>query len=107
MGRLDSLLFFLLVVPMIRFTSAFISRPARFILPLRLFASVTGTVYIAEDADAPQVRLFTREGCTLCDKVKVCTSQCDAGAFEAVLPLMSHSLSRPGYTCGSERRTSA
>ena len=33
-------------------------------------ASVTGTVYQAEDPDAPTVTLFTKEGCTLCDKVK-------------------------------------
>ena len=36
----------------------------------RYFASVTGRVYTAEDPDAPVVRLFTKEGCTLCDKVK-------------------------------------
>lgn len=36
-------------------------------------ASVTGTVYEEESNDTaavPRVTLFTREGCTLCDKVK-------------------------------------
>jgi hypothetical protein len=33
-------------------------------------ASVTGTVYTVEDEGAPKVRLFTKEGCTLCDEVK-------------------------------------
>lgn len=33
-------------------------------------ASVTGTVYSARDSSAPTVQLFTKEGCTLCDKVK-------------------------------------
>ena len=33
-------------------------------------ASVTGTVYEAVQAEAPVVTLFTKEGCTLCDKVK-------------------------------------
>ena len=32
--------------------------------------SVTGTLYVSEDDDAPVVTLFTKEGCTLCDKVK-------------------------------------
>jgi thiol-disulfide isomerase/thioredoxin len=36
----------------------------------RHFASVTGTAYSSQDADAPVVKLFTKEGCTLCDKVK-------------------------------------
>jgi thiol-disulfide isomerase/thioredoxin len=36
----------------------------------RHFASVTGTAYSSEDADAPVVKLFTKEGCTLCDKAK-------------------------------------
>lgn len=54
-----------------RFSSAFVT-PRTFVTkPLRLFASVSGIVYESEDADAPQVRLFTKEGCTLCDKVKV------------------------------------
>jgi hypothetical protein len=41
------------------------------------FASVTGKIYSFSDEDdddddpkAPMVRLFTKEGCTLCDKVK-------------------------------------
>lgn len=38
--------------------------------PNRLFASVTGSVYESEDDNAPKVTLFTKEGCTLCDKVK-------------------------------------
>jgi thiol-disulfide isomerase/thioredoxin len=33
-------------------------------------ASVTGTVYTVQDEGAPVVSLFTKEGCTLCDKVK-------------------------------------
>lgn len=54
-----------------RISSAFVT-PRTFVTqPLRLFASVSGIVYESEDADAPQVRLFTKEGCTLCDKVKV------------------------------------
>ena len=36
----------------------------------RHFASVTGTAYSSSDADAPVVKLFTKEGCTLCDKAK-------------------------------------
>lgn len=32
--------------------------------------SVSGNIYSSEDPDAPSVRLFTKEGCTLCDKVK-------------------------------------
>ena len=35
---------------------------------LRLFASVTGSVY--ESDSGPVVTLYTKEGCTLCDKVK-------------------------------------
>lgn len=34
------------------------------------FASVSGIVYTSEESDAPSVHLFTKEGCTLCDKVK-------------------------------------
>ncbi|KAL7561604.1 hypothetical protein ACA910_004192 [Epithemia clementina (nom. ined.)] len=36
----------------------------------RCFASVTGSVYNSPDPTDPSVRLFTKEGCTLCDKVK-------------------------------------
>ena len=36
----------------------------------RHFASVTGSVYQVDDETAPSVVLFTKEGCTLCDKVK-------------------------------------
>lgn len=40
----------------------------------RLFASVTGTVYTAGDSNKNNndvvVTLYTKEGCTLCDKVK-------------------------------------
>eukprot|EP00527_Entomoneis_sp_CCMP2396_P007825 CAMPEP_0198146768 /NCGR_PEP_ID=MMETSP1443-20131203/31320_1 /TAXON_ID=186043 /ORGANISM="Entomoneis sp., Strain CCMP2396" /LENGTH=162 /DNA_ID=CAMNT_0043810841 /DNA_START=39 /DNA_END=527 /DNA_ORIENTATION=+ len=36
----------------------------------RHFASVTGSVYKDEENSAPSVVLFTKEGCTLCDKVK-------------------------------------
>lgn len=35
----------------------------------RLFASVTGSVYESENSDVV-VTLYTKEGCTLCDKVK-------------------------------------
>ena len=35
----------------------------------RLFASVTGSVYESESSDVV-VTLYTKEGCTLCDKVK-------------------------------------
>lgn len=55
--------------------------PPRSVSPRRFFASVTGTVYLAEPAQqehhgdevavaAPAVTLFTKEGCTLCDMVK-------------------------------------
>ena len=44
------------------------------------FASVTGNVYQAEDDDdndnKVQVTLFTKEGCTLCDKVKDILKEC-------------------------------
>ena len=39
----------------------------RQVTPVRFFASVTGTIYTSE---GPTIRLFTKEGCTLCDKVK-------------------------------------
>jgi hypothetical protein len=35
-----------------------------------LRASVSGSIYTCDDSNAPRVRLFTKEGCTLCDKVK-------------------------------------
>jgi len=35
---------------------------------VRMFQSVTGSVYVNENG--PVVTLFTKEGCTLCDKVK-------------------------------------
>jgi hypothetical protein len=34
------------------------------------FASVSGIVYSSENSGVPSVCLFTKEGCTLCDKVK-------------------------------------
>eukprot|EP00522_Entomoneis_paludosa_P009665 CAMPEP_0172450208 /NCGR_PEP_ID=MMETSP1065-20121228/8653_1 /TAXON_ID=265537 /ORGANISM="Amphiprora paludosa, Strain CCMP125" /LENGTH=146 /DNA_ID=CAMNT_0013201985 /DNA_START=138 /DNA_END=578 /DNA_ORIENTATION=- len=37
---------------------------------VRCLASVTGPVYTSEEEEAPIVTLFTKEGCTLCDKVK-------------------------------------
>lgn len=37
---------------------------------MRRFASVTGSAYESDLPDAPTVKLFTKEGCTLCDKVK-------------------------------------
>ena len=42
----------------------------RILLQPRFMASVTGTEYEAGVANAPVVKLFTKEGCTLCDKVK-------------------------------------
>ena len=36
----------------------------------RLFASVTGTAYSSDNPKALVVVLYTKEGCTLCDKVK-------------------------------------
>jgi hypothetical protein len=57
-----------------------LSRPSRQRTPLcyqRSFcrstilrASVTGTVYSSDDSNDPIVRLYTKEGCTLCDKTK-------------------------------------
>ena len=38
--------------------------------PVRCLASVSGIVYAAADEGAPKVSLFTKEGCTLCDKAK-------------------------------------
>ena len=32
--------------------------------------SATGVLYEASRRDSPTIRLFTKEGCTLCDKVK-------------------------------------
>lgn len=37
--------------------------------------SVTGNVYTAADDSAPVVTLFTKNGCTLCDKVKDVSAQ--------------------------------
>ena len=37
---------------------------------VHLPASVSGTSYSSDDPAAPTVKLFTRAGCTLCDKVK-------------------------------------
>ncbi|KAG7348860.1 glutaredoxin [Nitzschia inconspicua] len=37
---------------------------------LRLLASVTGPVYTDNDPESPTVTLYTKEGCTLCDKAK-------------------------------------
>ena len=36
---------------------------------VRFFASVSGSIYTSLECD-PTIRLFTKEGCTLCDKVK-------------------------------------
>ena len=38
--------------------------------PTHLGVSVTGPVYKSADFDAPTIRLFTKDGCTLCEKVK-------------------------------------
>lgn len=36
--------------------------------------SVSGNIYTTDEKDAPVVTLFTKKGCTLCDKVtEVCT----------------------------------
>jgi glutaredoxin len=48
-----------------RATNPSFSSPTR-----QLASSVTGTVYTVQDEGAPKVSLFTKEGCTLCDKVK-------------------------------------
>ena len=51
-------------------------RPTRTAVSTRHFASVTGTVYTSNndnndnDKDGVTIKLFTKEGCTLCDKVK-------------------------------------
>lgn len=52
-------------------------RPTRTAVSTRHFASVTGTVYTSNnnnnndnDNDGITIKLFTKEGCTLCDKVK-------------------------------------
>ena len=58
--------------------SAFTPPPLRRISRTRLCErrSVSGEVYAASEADAPVVKLFTKEGCTLCDKVKDVLQQC-------------------------------
>jgi hypothetical protein len=61
-----------IVLPMISLGFSVI-RQSRVVIPatrtrLLLASSVTGPVY-SED-DVPLVTLFTKEGCTLCDKVK-------------------------------------
>jgi len=47
--------------------NGYFRRTARFVSEDR--GSVNGIVY-AGDSDAPVIRLFTKKGCTLCDKVK-------------------------------------
>ena len=49
------------------------SRPGSSLVSCRHLASVTGTVYSSSDDNKDDpiiVKLFTKEGCTLCDKVK-------------------------------------
>lgn len=69
-GRLILLL--MLVTSILRTSTAFsLTRHGRVAFSVtKRSASVTGSVYTSEDGDAPTVRLFTKEGCTLCDKVK-------------------------------------
>lgn len=51
----------------------------------RLLASVSGSIYEASStSNAPTIRLFTKEGCTLCDKVK--------GVLESLEEELPHSL---------------
>ena len=60
-------------------------------------ASVTGDIYTVDDGDtkhAPHVTLFTKEGCTLCDKVK--------DVLEQVRSTVPHSLSQYDITDSSE-----
>jgi thiol-disulfide isomerase/thioredoxin len=55
-----------------RATTSLVPPPARSYASSTLLpASVTGAVYSTTDAGAPKVSLFTKEGCTLCDKVKL------------------------------------
>jgi thiol-disulfide isomerase/thioredoxin len=49
------------------FTFSTSATPIR--LAVRSLKSVSGTIYRSTE-DAPNVKLFTKEGCTLCDKVK-------------------------------------
>lgn len=52
-----------------RATHSILSNARSVYLPPR-GASVSGTVYEADAKEAPTITLFTKEGCTLCDKVK-------------------------------------
>lgn len=38
--------------------------------PLQLATSVSGTLYKSDKEDSPIIKLFTKAGCTLCDKVQ-------------------------------------
>ena len=51
---------------------AFLVNPSAARRPIlhRCLASVTGIAYRSDDPQSPVVKLFTKEGCTLCDKVK-------------------------------------
>ena len=40
--------------------------------------SVSGEVYAASEAGAPVVKLYTKEGCTLCDTVKDILQECSS-----------------------------
>jgi hypothetical protein len=71
--RIPQYLSFLFFVSTMQASSAFVIRrtsSGRILLQQRFLASVTGTTYTSENPDASVVRLFTKEGCTLCDKVK-------------------------------------
>jgi glutaredoxin len=54
--------------PVISFSTS--ATPIRF--AVRRLKSVTRTIYRStdDDTDVPNVKLFTKDGCTLCDKVK-------------------------------------
>jgi glutaredoxin len=57
---------------------------SRFLSQEQRNSSVSGIVYSAEAEGAPKVRLFTKKGCTLCDKVK--------GVLQTVHGVIPHSL---------------
>lgn len=60
-----------LLVPRKLKTAAFMKHHCRFMtVDNNDRKSVSGIVYEASTADSPTIRLFTKVGCTLCDKVK-------------------------------------
>lgn len=69
LARVTQVTSFTVSIRSIGTSSSFLVPPSQ-----RLFASVTGTVYSCTPDDSGTVpttiKLFTKEGCTLCDKVK-------------------------------------